>query len=287
MEKYKNLPKPVIKKIAEISDSLNKPYKALIEKFSFKEPFSDTLENISKFFRNVELIFEKEFEKLQEKEFEKLKLEYEKSDNEKEFIRRIKMAQDALNNKETNTLANILKQIYNDMPHLINLSKELMSWQTEINLSDFLKEHLCFEDDRYFAIYFKFYVAIKNEIDKTEKTQIQLKEEESQTVKFDFDKTRICNIYDFCVKEDIFQNISITDFISYVETANFKSIIENKDTKEMQLKRLIYRMSKIMDGAWYSKTAISINTSPQKCSGAKVPDFWDEKCDKILPKLKK
>lgn len=85
-------------------------------------------------------------------------------------------------------------------------------------------------------------------------------------------------VYRYCISTGVFDpNLSCMDFINCVQKTNFKKIYEasGKNNTKSKCKYIIYIISRIMNSdEWYKKTANSINTEPNKCSGASVPAKW-------------
>lgn len=81
-------------------------------------------------------------------------------------------------------------------------------------------------------------------------------------------------VYDY-VCDDAFKGISFKEFERCVVERNFSKIYNSEYAKASMIKYLIYVLSKHIDNeSWYRDTAHSINTEPQKCSGASVPKQW-------------
>lgn len=81
-------------------------------------------------------------------------------------------------------------------------------------------------------------------------------------------------VYDY-VCDDAFKGISFKEFERCVVERNFSKIYNSEYAKASMVKYLIYVLSKHIDSeSWYRDTAHSINTEPQKCSGASVPKQW-------------
>lgn len=105
------------------------------------------------------------------------------------------------------------------------------------------------------------------------------------------DNHKIIEIYEFCTKENdsIFSktNIPLREFLLYIENANFSLIYNDTIAKKTKQRYLIFILSKIMGQDWYEKTAFSIHTSKDKCSGASVPPLWKAKINKKVDPLER
>ena len=77
--------------------------------------------------------------------------------------------------------------------------------------------------------------------------------------------------------------ISNVDFINSVSEANFRSIYDHAVIKKSKhkTKYIICILSKFTGNEWYLKAAHSIDTEPNKCSGATVPYDWKKKAGEI------
>ena len=88
-------------------------------------------------------------------------------------------------------------------------------------------------------------------------------------------------VYDY-VCDDAFKGISFKEFERCVVERNFSKIYNSEYAKASIIKYLIYVLSKHIDNeSWYRDTAHSINTEPQKCSGASVPKQWRRELNTI------
>ena len=116
----------------------------------------------------------------------------------------------------------------------------------------------------------------------TETTQTNIvtdgSSESGATQKYNVDISKIGEAYNFCIETEVMDKtvISNVDFINAVNNADFKNIYNSADTKNSVTKcrYLIFLMSKFMDKEWYAKAAHSIDTEPNKCSGANVSTKW-------------
>ena len=102
---------------------------------------------------------------------------------------------------------------------------------------------------------------------------------------FPFRVASIERIYDFCINTKVLDSeiISNIDFVNAVHSANFKAIHNHasKIKSKSKCKYIIYVLGKFMGADWYLKTAHSIDTEPNKCSGITVPMQWKTKADAI------
>ncbi|GAB6395253.1 MAG: hypothetical protein MdMp024_1565 [Bacteroidales bacterium] len=100
------------------------------------------------------------------------------------------------------------------------------------------------------------------------------------------DTGKITAVYDFCIETNVISDsISEVDFINAVSKADFKPIYETAKLKH-KCKYIIYVLSFLinnpMRSQWYKDTAHSINTEPNKCSGANVPGDWKKDANKSI-----
>ncbi|MDR1583237.1 MAG: hypothetical protein LBS55_08280 [Prevotellaceae bacterium] len=103
---------------------------------------------------------------------------------------------------------------------------------------------------------------------------------------YTFDPSEITTVYDFCIDTGVLKSdvISLGNFISAVDSANFKDIYEHAKQQKAQCKckYTIFVLSKFVTGEdWYLNTAHSIDTEPNRCSGINVPLGWKKNADKI------
>lgn len=95
------------------------------------------------------------------------------------------------------------------------------------------------------------------------------------------DQCYLRKVYDY-VCDDAFKGISFKEFERCVVERNFSKIYNSEYAKASMIKYLIYVLSKHIDNeSWYRDTAHSINTEPQKCSGASVPKQWRRELNAI------
>ena len=95
------------------------------------------------------------------------------------------------------------------------------------------------------------------------------------------DQCYLRKVYDY-VCDDAFKGISFKEFERCVVERNFSKIYNSEYAKASMIKYLIYVLSKHIDNeSWYRDTAHSINTEPQKCSGAPVPKQWRRELNAI------
>ena len=95
------------------------------------------------------------------------------------------------------------------------------------------------------------------------------------------DQCYLRKVYDY-VCDDAFKGISFKEFERCVVERNFSKIYNSEYAKTSMIKYLIYVLSKHIDSeSWYRDTAHSINTEPQKCSGASVPKQWRRELNAI------
>lgn len=95
------------------------------------------------------------------------------------------------------------------------------------------------------------------------------------------DQCHLRKVYDY-VCDDAFKGISFKEFERCVVERNFSKIYNSEYAKASMIKYLIYVLSKHIDSeSWYRDTAHSINTEPQKCSGASVPKQWRRELNAI------
>lgn len=87
-------------------------------------------------------------------------------------------------------------------------------------------------------------------------------------------------VYDI-LNGDAFENISFNEFRCCVSERNFSKIYNSQNARCSKVKYTIYTISRIAGKEWYLDTAHSINTEPQKCSGATVPKLWRKKLNSI------
>ena len=64
-------------------------------------------------------------------------------------------------------------------------------------------------------------------------------------------------------------------FLNCVSAADFSAIWGLKGVKKAKLKYTIFVLKEKMPDEWYKLAANSIDSTPQKCSGASVPVGWD------------
>ena len=95
------------------------------------------------------------------------------------------------------------------------------------------------------------------------------------------DQCYLRKVYDY-VCDDAFKGISFKQFERCVVERNFSKIYNSEYAKASMVKYLIYVLSKHIDNeSWYRDAAHSINTEPQKCSGASVPKQWRRELNAI------
>ena len=103
--------------------------------------------------------------------------------------------------------------------------------------------------------------------------------------RFSFRVASIERIYDFCISTKVLDSeiISNINFVNAVHSANFKAIHDHTSQikSKSKCKYIIYVLSKFMGEDWYLKTAHSINTEPNRCSGITVPLEWKKKVNAI------
>ena len=87
-------------------------------------------------------------------------------------------------------------------------------------------------------------------------------------------------VYDF-INGDALENISFKEFCRCAAERDFSRIYNSHGVRCSKIKYVIYVISRIAGKEWYIDTAHSINTEPQKCSGASVPKLWRKKLDGI------
>ena len=150
----------------------------------------------------------------------------------------------------------------------------------------------------------KWLLKRTNEVDKehnqatkpTSSNEVQSEQETAITNKAQYsiydNNDKLFQIYEFCIdrkdsyhkykEEKVFSEIdvSLQTFYEAVSSANFKSIYDMKTTKKGKCKYIIYILSHHFEGDWYKTAAESINTAPNRCSGANVPDTWKYNADK-------
>ena len=83
------------------------------------------------------------------------------------------------------------------------------------------------------------------------------------------------------VNGDAFADISFNEFERCVAERDFSKIYNSKVVRCTKVKYVIYTISRAAGKEWYIDAAHSINTEPQKCSGATVPKLWRKKLDSI------
>lgn len=97
-----------------------------------------------------------------------------------------------------------------------------------------------------------------------------------------YNATKVAEIYDFCIKTNVFGNeITLTNFTSSIDTANFKEIFSSSDVIKSKLKLVINALSYSLNSDWYKQTATSIKSTPSKCSGANVSENWKNQLNAI------
>lgn len=89
-------------------------------------------------------------------------------------------------------------------------------------------------------------------------------------------------LYDFLIG-DAFTNISFKEFERCVAERDFSKIYNSRNALCSKIKYLIYVISRVAGKEWYLDSAHSINTEPQKCSGASVPKLWRKALLAIRP----
>jgi hypothetical protein len=95
------------------------------------------------------------------------------------------------------------------------------------------------------------------------------------------DQCYLRKVYDYIIG-DVFKNISFEEFKGCVAKRDFSNIYYSEGSKCAMTKYLIYILGKhIDDESWYRDVAHSINTEPQKCSGASVPPLWRKNLNSI------
>jgi hypothetical protein len=108
-----------------------------------------------------------------------------------------------------------------------------------------------------------------------EQSKVVATESESPTSLFEYDPTFCTKIYDFCITTRVFRGITHSEFCTCVGEANFTPIYNSESRLAAKLKYIIYVISRRMNNPqWYSNSAHSIDTEPNKCSGASVPLEW-------------
>lgn len=96
-----------------------------------------------------------------------------------------------------------------------------------------------------------------------------------------FDPDYLMRIYLFCTESKVF-NVTLDDFKRAVSQADFNSIIKMDSTLKGKLKYLIYILGCHADTPdWYINAAHSIDTEPNKCSGATAPTAWKKQAKAI------
>lgn len=80
-------------------------------------------------------------------------------------------------------------------------------------------------------------------------------------------------VYNF-VNGDAFTNISFDEFNRCVAERDFSRMYHSDNALYSRIKCHIFAISRIAGIDWYRDAAHSINTEPQKCSGASVPKLW-------------
>jgi hypothetical protein len=103
-------------------------------------------------------------------------------------------------------------------------------------------------------------------------------------------RTEINDIYDFCVVTGVLNSdvISIVEFMTAVVSANFKHIYKHAEWQhsKAKCKYIIYILSGLIQNAdWYVKTAHSIDTEPNRCSGANVIFEWKIEANRLKKRL--
>lgn len=98
---------------------------------------------------------------------------------------------------------------------------------------------------------------------------------------FDVDLSYIEKIYNYIVNDAIPDTITNTMFSNYVSAADFSTIWKITEVKKAKLRYTIFILSKKMSNEWYKQAANSIGLTPQKCSGATVPEGWDNDIEHI------
>ncbi len=108
-----------------------------------------------------------------------------------------------------------------------------------------------------------------------ERPTIVAVESESPKSRYEYDPTFCTAVYDFCIATRVFSGIAHADFCTCVAEANFAHIYNSEGRLAAKLKYMIYVLSRRMNNPqWYSDSAHSIDTEPNKCSGAGVPPEW-------------
>lgn len=98
---------------------------------------------------------------------------------------------------------------------------------------------------------------------------------DAQSAHFSVDLTYIGKIYNH-ISEDVIPNtVTNTMFLNCVSAADFSAIWGLKGVKKAKLKYTIFVLKEKMPDEWYKLAANSIDSTPQKCSGASVPVGWD------------
>jgi hypothetical protein len=93
--------------------------------------------------------------------------------------------------------------------------------------------------------------------------------------RYEYDPAFCTAVYDFCITTRVFSGITHADFCACVAEANFAPIYNSEGRLAAKLKYIIYVLSRRMNNPqWYSDSAHSIDTEPNKCSGAGVPPEW-------------
>lgn len=121
---------------------------------------------------------------------------------------------------------------------------------------------------------------IESSKDNNTYTNIEIKKDIQLTK---YDAVKVAEIYKFCIDTNVFRDtISLPNFISGIESANFKEMFNTEGTKKSKLKLVIKALSCSLNNDWYKQTVISIGVTPSQCSGANVSsDEWKKELNAI------
>lgn len=101
-----------------------------------------------------------------------------------------------------------------------------------------------------------------------------------------YEVAKIAEIYDFCIDKDdrVFSSVEVspTDFLNAVSSANFKSIYNENGTIKVKLRYVIAKMQEIIGREWYLEAAKSmVNIKHFKNGFFDLEYRWKKKADKI------